>query len=156
VILVGVELGAVKAEKDAYVWMNPGISEIFTNPLLGRRFDPTSVESIRSSSGYGYNYTGFGKWSSPTWREDENKALGHISIDQVKNPSRKIVVGESNGDGEWDTLLSPNWTAAEPSDLYRQGGHYLYADFHVGHEKKHVLLENPESFFNPLVISTAR
>ncbi|GMU81172.1 MAG: hypothetical protein AMXMBFR47_10430 [Planctomycetota bacterium] len=65
---------------------------------------------------------------------------------RVKNPSDMIAISDSNGDGFWDTWISPERLEfrAWPGDLHNQGSNFLFADQHVGRFRLAQILKEDE------------
>lgn len=148
--LVGQKLDYVEIRNSSYFWMVPPESTVFQSPFRDIPFDPTSGQTCGATSGYGYNYQGLGEWSSQNFHNKGDSGLGQMHIYKLPNPAKTVVVAESNGDGKSDHLVWPAWPAAGVSDAYKEGGHYLFADWHVEFIEKSEVMSNPDKYFNPM------
>ncbi len=148
--LIGQQLGFVEQKDGSYRWNVAPSETVFQSPFREIAFDPANC---KTTSGYGYNYIGLGEWSSPSRHLAESRkddsGLGRMHSYMLKNPAKTVVVAESNGDGQEDHMVWPAWPAAGVSDAYNDGGHYLFADWHVECIEKSKVLENKNQYFDP-------
>lgn len=151
--LIGQQLGFVERVDGSYRWNVAPVETVFQSPFREIAFDPTNGASCGATSGYGYNYIGLGEWSSPTQHlaneRADNSGLGQMNTYILKYPAKTVVVAESNGDGKSDHMVWPAWPAASVSSMYNEGGHYLFADWHVEFIERSKVLANKSKYFDP-------
>lgn len=99
--------------------------------------EPLMVGTVPLWFSYGYN--GWG-----VEFDGKNKGLGGVVYDvpiglspremkanKVKSPSDMIAIGDSNGDGVFDTLINPKDERCFPGKLHNNGANILFCDGHV-------------------------
>jgi prepilin-type N-terminal cleavage/methylation domain-containing protein/prepilin-type processing-associated H-X9-DG protein len=149
--LIGVQLGFVEQKNNGYNWIGPPENTVFQSPFRTVAFDPTDGSTCAATSGYGYNYKFLGEWSSPNAHSKSPTGIGQMHVYNLINPAKTVVVAESDGNGEYDLIVWPDWPAANVSDAYNGGGHYLFADWHVEFIEKSKVVANSNKYFNPSV-----
>jgi prepilin-type processing-associated H-X9-DG protein/prepilin-type N-terminal cleavage/methylation domain-containing protein len=104
---------------------------------------------------YGYNYQGLGS-NYAKWHSATATLLPTPRVSQVKNPSRKIILSDSEKgtDPTRGTYVIGVDSATTPgiviADRHSSGANILWVDCHVGWQKNAILLENGLQLnFNP-------
>lgn len=145
--LVGEQLGLVERDGAQFIWGVPGHETIFQNPGYDVQFNPKEISSTAS---YGYNASGLGNyWGHPNVAPKAETPVPALPIN-IEDPALYVIVAESDGGGQADHQVWPQWAAAGVSDLYNGGGHYLFADGHVEWLEKAVVMEEPQKYFKKI------
>lgn len=143
--LIGYKLEFVTKEDNAYVWVVPPHETIFQNPAREVLFDPSTFQTYTATSSYGYNYVELGQWSNANHQSSDDPT--NHPVYKVENPGQLIVIAETNGDGIADHQAWPYGGYALVNDEFDGGGHFLFADGHVGWLDNEEVMSNLNKYF---------
>lgn len=128
-----------------YQWTVAPDKSIFQDPGYETPYDRNNFQA---TSSYSYNYTLFNPTNPPHPFIDVEDARYPLKPLMVAEPSRFVLVAESDHSESWDGFILPSgWTAVGVPSHYKGGGHYLFADGHVEWIEKSEMEANGPDYF---------
>lgn len=138
-----------------FFWPQDPATTIFQNPFDETDYNPASAGS---TAGYGYNTL---QLCTSSWKHashnlgiyksaNEPTTQVNFSKQQIFNVSNMIIFAENDADlSKTNRYTSSQYGwSGQPSDDYKGGGHYLFADGHVAWMSREDLMAQPTKFYN--------
>lgn len=147
--LVAETLGLAIREDQNFRFLQPLEKSPFHNPFREDVIvpdDSAAYQGLQHRSHYAYNVH-LGSFSSPVSR-DGNPPYGHVNLTQVENPSRTILITESDGDNLFDAMGHAGWAPPGRNEAPDRAA-CVFVDGSVAILDRQDILANPSRYLHP-------